>query len=57
MIISLVMPVAPAGWLARHCDLDRLLAAPEQGGETDEQRDEARRDLGEREWHFDPAPN
>jgi hypothetical protein len=47
MIISLVMPVAPAGWLERQWHLDRLLAAPEQASETHEQRDEARRDLGE----------
>jgi hypothetical protein len=55
MIISLVMPVAPAGWLEHQERIGRLPAAPEQGGETHEQRDEARRDLGEHWWHFDPA--
>jgi len=52
------MPVAPAGWLEfeRHCDVGRLLAAPEEGGETHEQRDEARRGLGEREWHVRSRP-
>jgi len=42
------MPVAPTGRLERQSHFDRLLTAPEQGGETHEQRSEAQRDLGER---------
>jgi hypothetical protein len=53
MIISLVMPVAPAGWLEWPCSVDRLPAAPEQDGKAHEQRDEARRDLGERWVHLE----
>jgi hypothetical protein len=54
MIISLVMPVAPAGSFERRRRIDRFPAAREEGGKRHEQREDARRDFGDGR-HLDQA--